>query len=98
MRAVNRQPWFPREGCRYGWPARNMTQTREFHAIPRDQPPMAAKIWQNLSKMNFQRRHSGVQKHHLGVNNNSGNNRPIAGVKTDNFENQKNSKIVGHET
>ena len=24
MRAVNRQPWFPREGCRYGWPARNL--------------------------------------------------------------------------
>ena len=40
-------------------------------AISRDQPPMAAKIRQNLSKINFQRRHSGVQKHHLGVNNDS---------------------------
>ena len=37
--------------------------------ILHDKPPVRTKIGQNLSKINFCKRHPNVRKHHLGVNN-----------------------------
>ena len=71
----------PREGCRYGWPARNLRLHPWISEI--QNPTMATKMCQNLSRIHFHRRHPGVQKHHMGVNDDPWKQRPVTDVKTE---------------
>ena len=59
MRAVNRQPWFPREGRRYGLPVRNLKfhmgileiRNRLFRAISHRHRQLAAKSVEICQKL-----------------------------------------------
>ena len=47
MRTVNRQPWFPHEGCRYGWFAITRGKTNNQHAehVETSGHALAPELW-----------------------------------------------------